>query len=336
MNRKSNLGRVALRAAFSLIFLTVLAAGAMLCGRFPVSPKELFEVLTGKSGTSQMTKNVVLNMRLPRVCFALAAGGGLAAAGAAMQGVFANPLATPDTLGVANGASFGAALGILLGQNGFGIQMMAMCCGLLAVFAVFLLTGKKQGNSALMLVLSGMAVASFFSALLALVKYVADPQSVLPNITYWLMGSLNAVTWRTVQTAFGWIAAGTGMIWLLRWKLNALSLSEEEARALGIPVSLLRVLLVGAASMNTAAIVAACGQIGWIGLLIPHCCRLAFGGDYRKTMWISICFGGAFLLAVDTAARSLTAAEIPAAILTSLFGAPLFLILIKREGRHGR
>lgn len=320
------------RAAEALLFLVLLAAGAMLCGRYPVTPAQMAAVLFKGQEADPSVRRVLLHVRLPRICFALAAGGGLASAGAALQGVCSNPLATPDTLGVANGASFGAALGILLGMNGLGIQAAAMVCGICAVLLVFLISRKKEGNRILMLVLSGMVVSSFFSALLSLVKYVADPQDVLPNITYWLMGSLNGITWRSVEIGLPWICAGTAVIWLLRWRLNALSLSEDEAKSLGLRVGLLRGILIGASSAVTAAVVAACGQIGWIGLVVPHCCRLVLGTDYQKTVGPAICFGAAFLLIADTAARSMTAAEIPAAILTALAGAPVFLILIRREG----
>lgn len=326
--------------AAGLAVTGLLAAASLLCGRYEVTAEQLFLSIVSWTGLGEpaadqakadMVSRVLFQIRLPRICYCLAAGAGLAAAGAAMQGVFANPLATPDTLGVANGASFGAALGILLGMDGFFIQITAMFFGMGAVGLVFLIGRRKEGNPVLMLVLSGMVISSLFAALLSLVKFVADPQDVLPAITHWLMGSLNGVTWQSVRLGLPWILTGSLVIWLLRWKLNALSLSEEEARSLGVPTRLVRLLTIGAASMVTAAVVAACGQIGWIGLLIPHCCRLLFGGDYRQITPASLCFGGAFLLIVDTIARSAAAAEIPAAILTAIIGAPVFLLLLQTK-----
>ena len=184
-----------------------------------------------------------------------------------------------------------------------------------------------------MLVLAGMVIGSFFSALLSAVKYVADPQDKLPEITHWLMGSMNAITWKSVTLGLPWLLTGLAVIWLLRWKLNAMSLAEEEARSLGVSTGLVRILVIAATTMITASVVSACGQIGWIGLLIPHGCRLLFGGDFRQLIPSCICLGSVFLLLVDTAARSLTAAELPVAILTAVVGAPLFLLLLLKKNR---
>lgn len=330
--RNQNRNRKFLAGSMVLLFIT--ACIAVFCGRYSVTPFDVWNILRQKNENVYLER-VIFQIRLPRILFAMAAGAGLAAAGAAMQGSCANPLATPDTLGVANGAAFGAALGILFGWNGFWIQVLAMFFGISAVLLVLGICRRTQSNSVLMLVLGGMTVSSLFSALLSLVKYTADPQDVLPSITHWLLGSLNTISWQTVWMGLPWIAAGTILIWLLRWRLDALLLSEEEAAALGVPVRTVRLLSIGAASVITAAVVAACGQIGWIGLLIPHCCRLLFGEDYRRIIPAGLVFGAGFLLLADTAARSMTAAEIPAAILISLVGAPAFCLLLMKQIKRG-
>ena len=320
----------------------VLAAVSLCAGRYPVTGRQLYQAvfdraaLAAENPQAAVILRVVFQIRLPRILFALAAGAGLAAAGSAMQAVCANPLATPDTVGVANGASFGAAFAILAGMDGLGIQLTAMAAGMAAFGLAAAIGSRGTGNPVLRLVLSGMVVSSLFAALLSLVKYVADPQDKLPEITHWLMGSLNTVIWQNVRTGIGWIAAGSGLIWLLRWKLNALMLSEEEARSLGVHTAIVRVLAAAAAAAATSAVVAACGQIGWIGLLIPHVCRMRYGNDCRQTVPAGMCAGAVFLLLIDTAARSIAAAEIPAAILTAAVGAPLFLFCLQKSGLDGR
>ncbi len=318
---------------FLILFL--LAVISMFSGRYQITPAKFLLLLQSGKQADPMIARVLLQIRLPRICFAMAAGGGLAVAGAAMQGIFGNPLATPDTLGVANGASFGAALAILLGFSAVLIQVMACLCGLFAIFLVFIINRKKSRNRILFLVLAGMTVGSFFSALLSMVKYVADPQNTLPAITYWLMGNMSAISWNSVKVGVVWILSGSLLIWLLRWRLNALALSEDEAKSFGLPVYLIRAMILFAASLITAAVVASCGQIGWIGLIVPHISRLLWGADYKKTIAASFITGAAFLLIMDTLARSLTAAEIPVAILTAIVGAPVFLIIIlKEEGKY--
>ena len=222
-------------------------------------------------------------------------GAGLAAAGAAFQGLFANPLAPPDTLGAANGASFGAVLGILLGLPAFGIQTLAMITGVAAVLMAWSVAQVRGTIPPLMVILAGMVVSSLFSALVSLVKYAADPQDVLPSITYWLMGSM-------------------------------------ASKSLGIPVKRIRSLVILGAAMVTAAVVSMCGQIGWIGLLIPHMVRMIFGNDNRSVVPASMASGALFMLIIDTAARSVMATEIPVSILTSLIGAPCFILLLRKTG----
>lgn len=309
---------------------------ALTVGRFPVSISEtlaaLFPYIAGGRETDQMVRDVILNIRLPRVLLAMLAGAGLGVAGGAFQSLFSNPLATPDTLGVATGASFGAVLGILLGLPSPLVQLSALLMGLLSVAIVAAVSRVRGSSPVIMMILAGMVVSALFSALVSLVKYVADPQDVLPAITFWLMGSLSSATRGSLAMGAPMIIFGTALIWLLRWKLNAMTLSDDEAASLGINVKRIRLLVITGAAMITGSVVSMCGLIGWVGLLIPHAARMIFGSDNRCVVPASIVLGALFMLAIDTAARSLTASEIPASILTSVIGAPFFILLLRKTG----
>lgn len=332
-----------LRRRFTL-WMTAMGALILICalmalcmGQFHIAPARVLRELFSPGAAEGVKDNVrttLFNIRIPRICMALIAGAGLAASGAAFQSLFANPLATPDTLGVANGASFGAALGILLGGSAPVVQALALLFGVLAVVLVFAVTRGMGGRSPslLMVILAGMVISSLFSALVSLIKYVADPQDVLPVITFWLMGRFSGVTRRGLLLALPLIALGTLVIFLLRFRLNALSLSEEEAKALGVNLRRVRALVITAAAMTTAAVVSVCGVIGWVGLLIPHIARMIFGNDNRYVVPASIAAGGLFLLIVDTLARCVNAAEVPVSILTAVIGAPVFILLLRKTG----
>ena len=312
--------------------LLPLAAGfAALCiGRVGIPMGEVLGALTGKN-VSNLTAMTVYNLRLPRIVTAALAGAGLACAGCAFQSLFANPLATPDTLGVASGASFGAALGLLLGFDILGVQAMALILGGAAVLLTWLAgAGKGRGLSAI--VLAGIMMGSLFNGLVSLVKFVADEESQLPAITYWLMGGLHNSAWTTLAMGAPPVILGIGVLALLRWRLNLLPLSEDEARASGVNIRTLRAVTVVCATMITASCVAMCGQVGWVGLLIPHMCRMKFGSNHLSLLPASLSTGAAFLIAVDTAARSVSAQEIPISILTAIVGAPFFIYLMRRTG----
>ena len=226
------------------------------------------------------------------------AGAGLAAAGAAFQSLFSNPLATPDTLGTANGASFGAALGILLGISYVGIQLSAMFFGILAVILVFVVTRTSNGQnkgSIVMVILAGLVISSLFSALVTLTKFVADPNNILPVITFWLMGSFSSISYKSLQMGTPLIIAGLIVLYLLRYRMNAMSLSSDEAKSLGVNLPLTRGLIIFSAAAITASVVAICGVIGWVGLLIPHIARMLFGNDNRRVIPASILFGAEFM-----------------------------------------
>ena len=338
MREETRKGRIFWIFVLALLLLIPICSLIALClGPFRIAPLRVIEefLSSQKAGSAQdNVRRVLFYIRLPRILMSLVAGAGLATAGAAFQSLFGNPLATPDTLGVANGASFGAAGGILLGLGGMGVEISALCMGLFAVLLVFTLSKRMSTGSPsiLQVILTGMVISSLFSALVSLVKYAADPQDVLPVITFWLMGSFSGVTVQSLIFGAPFILCGTLLLFLLRFRLNALSLPEDEARALGIPLQTTRMLVILGSTMSTAAVVALCGLIGWVGLLIPHIARMIFGNDNRRVIPASILLGALFMLLVDTIARCMTAAEIPVSILTATIGAPGFILLLQKTG----
>lgn len=320
-----------------LICILPLAA-AVICigiGRYNISPAEslaiLLSPLTGREVDPQGW-SVVYNVRLPRILLALSVGMGLSVSGASFQSLFSNPLATPDTLGVATGASFGAVLALLFTRNILAVQLAALAMGLAALAGTCLISRLNGKSSILMVVLGGMVVSSLFQALVSLAKYVADPEETLPAITYWLMGSMSRATYSGLAVGIPLIIIGVTVLFLLRWRLNILSLQEDETKALGIDVKKLRLAVMAAATLVTAACVSLCGQVGWVGLLIPHTARMLYGSDNRKIIPVSMGLGSAFMVVIDTASRAATAAEIPVSILTAIIGAPFFIILLRRTG----
>ena len=324
-------GKLSIRWGIALAVLPV-AAGllALGIGRVRLAPGDILAALAG-SEVSQLTWMTVWKLRLPRILLAALTGAGLSCAGCAFQSLFANPLATPDTLGVASGASFGAALGLLLGLDLLLVQILALVMGGIAVALTWLSgSGREKGMSTI--VLAGIMMGSLFTALVSLVKFVADEESQLPAITYWLMGGLNNAAYETLLLGAPPILLGIGVRWLLRWRLNLLPLSEDEARASGVNITTLRAVTVVCATAITASCVSMCGQVGWVGLLVPHMCRMKFGSNHLSLLPAAVSTGAAFLIAVDTAARSVSAQEIPISILTSIIGAPFFILLMRRKG----
>ena len=325
------------RAASAALLVLLPLASAFFClsaGRYETTLGETARVLWAhlSGGESALAcDGIIWNGRVPRMLLALAAGGGLAAAGVAFQSLFCNPLATPDTLGAASGASFGAALGLLLGWSMTGVQLLALGTGLCAVGLTFAL-GRSRETGDSTVVLAGVVLSALFSALVSLVKYAADVDSQLPAITYWLMGTLSGAGWKRLAVGLPLLLLGMLGLALLRWRLNLLTLSPDEARSCGARLGILRGAAAVCASAITASAVSMCGQVGWVGLLIPHLCRMLFGSDNAKLIPASLCLGAAFLAIVDTLARSLTASELPISILTALLGAPVFLLLLRRTG----
>lgn len=269
---------------------------------------------------------------MPRILLALLAGAGLSAAGCAFQSLFSNPLATPDTIGVASGASFGAALGLLMNFGLMGVQVVSLIFGLAALILTILAGSNKKRSNLNSVVLAGIMMGSLFSALVSLVKFAADPENQLPAITYWLMGSLDAAGYDSLLLGAPPILVGLAILLMLRWRLNLLPLSEDEARSTGVNVTVLRGITILCATMITASVVSMCGQVGWVGLLVPHMCRMKFGNNHTALLPASVLAGGAFLVVVDTVARSISASEFPISILTALIGAPFFIYLMRRTG----
>ena len=323
-------------AVLGAVFLAVLL-GSLLVGRYALSPGQLVHMLWARiSGGSAdwpiSDDKVVFAVRLPRVAAAALVGAALAVSGAAYQGMFRNPMVSPDILGASTGAGFGAAVAILLGAGYFGISAAAFCCGLLAVAAAWLVSRLSKADQAVALILAGMMISSLFSAGTSFVKLVADTQQQLPAITYWLMGSLSSIKDKDVVFLAIPVALGMIPLFFLRWRMNLLTVGEEEAQSMGVNTRRLRGAVIVCATLLTSASVAVSGMIGWVGLVIPHFCRMLFGYDYRRLIPAGALFGAAFLLAVDDIARLVTTGELPLGILTAFVGAPLFVYLIVTGG----
>lgn len=317
-----------------LIILPVITALLALCiGRNSISPGDVFKVFTGSAETEGSVRITVMNIRLPRILLGLLCGAGLSVAGCSFQSFFSNPLATPDTMGVAGGASFGAALGLLLGFDMIGVQLLSFATGIGAVLLTKLAASRRDQGPAV-LIISGIMIGSLFSALVSLVKFAADSESQLPAITYWLMGSLGSAGYKNLAIGAPVIIISIILIFLLRWRMNLLSLSEDEITASGTNVKLLRSMVVICATAMTASVIAMCGQVGWVGLIVPHMCRMIWGQDSSKLIPASICIGAAFMVIVDTAARSVSASEIPVSILTAIIGAPFFIMILNSKKRR--
>lgn len=313
-----------------IILLFIALILSFVIGRYNLSPIIVLKGLLGFNVSNQ-AKTIIFNLRLPRIVIAVLLGSGLALSGLVYQGLFQNPMVSPDLLGSTSGAGFGAALAILLGFSYLQITLVSFLFGIIAVAIVLLISSKVKGNPTLTLVLSGMMVSSVFSALISFVKLIADPEEALPQITYFLMGSLSSVRKEDILPVFLLIAVAIIPIVLMRWQLNVMTQGEEEARALGVNTKVIRYISIISATIITATATSLCGMISYVGLVIPHLVRMVLGCDYRRTVPASIFLGATFLLLVDTVSRSFTTVELPIGILTSLIGAPFFLYLIIRE-----
>lgn len=320
-----------------LLLPLILAIASIGVGRFQVDFFVQIKILLSQVFPIEQTwkdveETVVMNVRLPRILLAMLIGGGLSIAGASFQGMFANPLVSPDILGVSAGAGFGAAIGILLFGTGFTMQILALIMGILAIGFTFLIGGVRRDMPIFMLVLAGTVTSALFQALVSLIKFLADPEEKLPSITYWLMGSLGTASYKDLWIAGPLILIGIIILYSLRWKLNILSLSEEEAKSLGVSVGKLKALVIAGATLITAASVSVAGIIGWVGLIIPHIARMIVGSNNKYVLPASVSIGACYLLIIDNLARSLTSAEIPLSILTAIIGAPFFAYLLRKTG----
>lgn len=331
-------GRKRLKYNILWIVLPVIAALSALClGRYFLSPGQVVDVLfTGPAAAANNPASlVVYNSRLPRILLAFVVGAGLSAAGCCFQSIFSNPLASPDTLGVSSGAAFGAALGILLSFNTAGVQLMALAFGLISIGSTFLLSHMRKNSGILMVVLAGVICSAFFNALISAAKYLADPLTKLPEITYWLMGSLVGSSYHDLTVAIPLVGIPCVILLLLRWKLNILSLSDDEAVSLGIRPRTLRWIIILLCTLIIAASVSVCGQIGWVGLVIPHMARRITGTDHQYMLPACISIGGTYMIVIDTLARCLSSGELPLSILTAIIGVPIFVLLFFRKEANG-
>jgi iron complex transport system permease protein len=320
-----------------LIAFAVLIAGLLLAftvGRFPVGLGDLLHLviakLTGRTpDVPAAVQNVIWLVRGPRVLAAALVGAALSVAGTAFQGLFRNPLVSPDLLGASSGAALGAVLGIYFSLGVLEIEALAFAGGLAAVAAVYLIgSAMSPRDPILVLVLTGVVIGALLGAGVGLLKYMADPYNQLPAMTFWLLGSLAATNVTDLVPLFGPVALGTLVLLALRWRMNVMALPDEEARALGVPTGALRIAIVVAATLVTSASVATAGVIGWVGLVVPHIARTLVGPDFARLIPAAALLGGGFLLVIDTLARTMTATEIPLGILTALVGTPFFIWLL--------
>jgi iron complex transport system permease protein len=320
-----------------IIALGLLALGLLVAftvGRYPVTPAELIEVLVSRlagraTAVPPAVENVVLLVRGPRVAAAALVGAALAVAGTAFQGLFRNPLVSPDILGASSGAALGAVLGIYFSLGVIGIESLAFVGGLVAVAAVYVIGSLLHSRDPiLVLVLTGVVVGALLGAGVGLVKYLADPYNQLPAMTFWLLGSLAATTVSDLLPLTGPVALGTIVLIALRWRLNVMSLPEDEARALGLATGPFRIAIVAAATLVTSASVATSGIIGWVGLVVPHLARALVGPDFPRLIPTAALLGGGYLLFIDTLARTAAPVEIPLGILTAVIGTPFFIWLL--------
>lgn len=308
-------------------------------GRYPIGLKELVGIIGSKLFDvepfwTKTQESLLLLHRLPRIILACLVGCCLATAGASYQGVFQNPMAAPDILGASSGAAFGAALAILLDLGSTMIMIFAFTSSILTVLLVIFTGNKAKGKRVVGLILAGIMIGSLVSSGTSMIKLVADPEDQLPAITYWLMGSLNGTKPKDVWFALVPMLVGLVPLFLLRWKVNILTLGDEEAKTMGVNAKRLRIIVILCATLVTAASVSVSGVIGWVGLVIPHLTRRIVGNNYKHLMPASMLLGAIFLLLVDNVSRNLFATEIPIGILTSFIGAPFFIYLITRDGEQ--
>lgn len=326
-NKKNCKGdkKLAKRTFFKLVLVLLPVFSAFIClfvGRTFFSP---FEVMA----LSPVKAAILWKIRLPRILCAFLVGAGLSVSGCVFQSFFANPLASPETVGVSGGACFGSVLGILLGANLLEIQLLSIFWGIIALFATFLICGKKIDGE-ITIILSGIIVSATFSALSSLLKFVADSQTVLPAINFWLMGSFSLSNYKTLIFCTPLILIPCAVLFFMRWHLNALVFSFEEALSLGININLLKILSISCATVISSTCVCVAGLVGWVGILVPHICRLRFGSENRLLIPASFSFGASFLIFADTLSRTLSPSEIPLSVVTAIIACPFFIFVVRK------
>lgn len=321
------------------LFCLAVAVASLFLGRFPLAWNDFAQLIRSffDSGAlvSPQTTTIILHIRLPRILAAFLIGGTLSLTGAAYQGLFRNPMVSPSILGVSSAAGFGASLAILLALSSFWVQTISFLSGIGAivlVYAISLAVGQRQ-DKYLTLILSGMVISAIFTALVSLLKYMADPYDTLPSIVYWLMGGLAGIELKELKYLALIALVGGFVLTISGWKLDLLSFGDDEARSMGVPVEQLRLLVIVVATLMTAAAVCLSGIIGWIGLLVPHMARMVIGPKNNFLLPASFFIGGAFLMLVDNFSRSISSMEIPLGITTSLIGAPFFIFILLKTSR---
>lgn len=336
INIAQNDTTISKKALILLILLPVLLfLVSLIIGRYHVSLLDCLKILL--SNILPVTRTwsdtdavVILQVRLPRAILAMCIGAALSISGASFQGIFRNPLVSPDILGVSASAGFGAALAILISGDPGLIRLLALLFGIIGVIITYLLSRVYKSTPVVMLVLSGIVVSAFFSALVSATKFLADPYSKLPSITFWLMGGLNAVTAKDMVWTIPALTVGVAGLMLIRWRINILSLGDEEAASLGVKTELIKAMVILCSTLLTASAVCVAGIIGWVGLVIPHIGRMLVGPDHKVLLPVSLVLGAVFLLAMDNIARTIASSEVPLGILTAIIGAPFFGYLIRK------
>lgn len=327
--------RFAFKFSILVILLVLLAVVSFSIGRYSISPELVGKIIIAKifnqpQDWPETMETVIFSIRIPRIIAAILIGGALSVSGASFQNLTKNPMAAPDILGVSAGAGFGAALAMTMYLSWFSIQISAFIFSLTAVGLAILISRIFGKDSIVVLILGGLVVSAFFQALISLLKYIADPDQTLPAITFWLMGGLSKVTNQDLLIALIPISISLLILFSVRWQINVLSVGDEEARALGVNTSIIRMIVIISATLMTATAVSIGGIIGWVGLVIPHMARMIVGSNFYYLMPTSFLLGGSFLLLVDNVSRSATSAEIPIGILTALIGTPFFVFLLSK------
>ena len=323
------------------IVLIICMIFSLWLGRYPVEPADIVKILMSTSlgemhDPDDIPWVVIMLVRLPRILIVTFAGMGLGMAGAAMQGVFRNPLVGPEVVGVSSGAAFGGVLAIILGYSSLsGVVSLAFIFGGGALVTAFVISRLAGQSGILGLILAGVIIGSFFSAFMGIATYLADPETKLPGIVYWLMGSFAAATYPKVALMGGVSLASGAVLVGLSWRINLLSLGQSDAEALGVNVDVLRWSVVVCVALIVAAQVAVSGGVGWVGLVMPHMARMLVGPEHTRLLPVSGLFGGIYLLMMDNLARSLTVQELPIGLLTSVVGTPVFLVLFLKMQSKG-
>lgn len=314
-----------------LILAPILTAIICLSmGRLNIPITDIINYFKGIEIPAQY-RLTIANIRIPRIIATMVVGASLPLAGLIFQSYFSNPLATPDTLGVASGSCFGAALGILLGFNILGIEFTAFIFGVITVILTGI-TGMKRSESKQTIILAGIIVGSLFQSLVSFVKFIADTDTQLPSITFFLMGSFQSVGKETLFISVPIVAICIFVIFILRWRINLLTLDGDVVKTMGVNITLLRITVIIAATIITAISIAMAGQVGWVGLIVPHFCRMLVGENHTRLVPFTISIGICFMLIIDTISRTMFAAEIPISVLTSIIGAPFFIYMLRSRG----